>query len=383
MSRKLEKCLETRVPEVVRSKKLMTKVNQEPEAIITSDTYWISRLDPPPPLTHGDMSRIEWSVEWSDRVLPKPVLPKPAENIRAVTKKLVSSAVAEDYTELRDKISKAKQANIAGVEQFVESVEGIVTPFGPDHFETQCGIKVRGTRIIDYSAHGADYELLGSGGEILRVNLLDRPAASVILRFDGDFGTVLPVIRGFVTAVTVIGEELVDVAYEPSVNTNRWNEYANRATEIRWLRAVAAVATQQSRFRIEKADAMGIAKKMQYAKSLDPSLALYAAYAYHDLQDIERIREMSNYLRADIGVTLFDIALLSRVLTGKTISSSLGVVPFVPLLAQGWSLLGANQVRLHPALNGIERTMLDSVWSLFNSTGLDMLQRALQTGDVQ
>ena len=147
--------------------------------------------------------------------------------------------------------------------------------------------------------------------------------------------------------------------------------------------AVAAVATQQSRFRIEKADAMGIAKKMQYAKSLDPSLALYAAYAYHDLQDIERIREMSNYLRADIGVTLFDIALLSRVLTGKTISSSLGVVPFVPLLAQGWSLLGANQVRLHPALNGIERTMLDSVWSLFNSTGLDMLQRALRTGDVQ
>ena len=94
-------------------------------------------------------------------------------------------------------------------------MEGIVTPFGPDHFETQCGIKVRGTRIIDYSAHGADYELLGSGGEILRVNLLDRPAASVILRFDGDFGTVLPVIRGFVTAVTVIGEELVDVAYEP------------------------------------------------------------------------------------------------------------------------------------------------------------------------
>jgi len=46
-------------------------------------------------------------------------------------------------------------------------------------------------------------------------------------------------------------------------------------------------------------------------KGVDPSLALYAAYAYHDLQRRDLIKEMQSFLRDDLGLAFFDIALLS------------------------------------------------------------------------
>jgi hypothetical protein len=122
---------------------------------------------------------------------------------------------------------------------------------------------------------------------------------------------------------------------------------------------------------------------MQYAKGVDPTLAVYAAYAYHDLQAIDRIREMSGYLRDDVGCTFFDLALLGRMLVDRGIAPADRIVPFVPLLSQGWALLGAHRVKLHPALDGIERDVRDSLWSLFDAAGLRKLRTAMHTGEVR
>jgi hypothetical protein len=122
---------------------------------------------------------------------------------------------------------------------------------------------------------------------------------------------------------------------------------------------------------------------MQYAKGIDPTLSVYAAYAYNDLQDVDRIRSMSKYLRDDIGITFFDLALLGRVLIDKSVEPADLIVPFVPLLSQGWALLNANGVKLHPALWDIQSSMQDSLWSLFDETGVRKLTEALQSGAVR
>jgi hypothetical protein len=59
------------------------------------------------------------------------------------------------------------------------------------------------------------------------------------------------------------------------------------------------------------------------------------------------------------------------------------IIPFVPLLSQGWHLLNAHGIRLHPALDGIERTMRDSLWSLFSGDGVEQLRNALLTKEVR
>jgi hypothetical protein len=208
----------------------------------------------------------------------------------------------------------------------------------------------------------------------------------VLLRFDGNVGTVIPAIPGYIAALTFDEDgrrELVDVAYEPSANTWRWDVFKERAAEVRALRAVAASSHQNGRFVLEQPDAIKIAQKMQYAKGIDPALAVYAAYAYYDLQSTQRISEMSGYLGDDVGCTLFDLALLSRALFGKPILPSDRIVPFVPMLSQGMALLRANRVMLHPALEGIQGTTRPSLWSLFNNSGLEKLKSAMQTGEVR
>jgi len=70
-------------------------------------------------------------------------------------------------------------------------------------------------------------------------------------------------------------------------------------------------------------------------------------------------------------------------LVGKAIALDDVIVPFVPLLSQGWALLRAHRIRLHAALDGIEGTLQDSLWSLFDATGLEKLGRAMQTREVR
>jgi hypothetical protein len=159
--------------------------------------------------------------------------------------------------------------------------------------------------------------------------------------------------------------------------------YRQQASEIRGLRAVASSASLHGRFHLERSDAAAVGQKMQVAKGVDPTLAVYAAYAYHDLGEVQRIREMSGYLRGDVGATFFDLELLARQLVDKPVEINSRVVPFTPLLSQGWAMLRAGRVQLHPALDRMQRAMRDSLWALYDSNGIANLKAAMASGAVR
>jgi hypothetical protein len=116
---------------------------------------------------------------------------------------------------------------------------------------------------------------------------------------------------------------------------------------------------------------------MQYAKGVDPSLALYAAYVYDSLQRRDLIDEMRSYMEADLGLVFFDIALLSRApIRGR-------FVPPFPMLSQGWALLSAYRAQLPPSLHGIEQCRLPSLWTMFNGKGVAMLRKAILSGGIE
>jgi hypothetical protein len=117
---------------------------------------------------------------------------------------------------------------------------------------------------------------------------------------------------------------------------------------------------------------------------VDPGLAVQSAYAYHELQHVDDIRHMAAEVAAtQKSVTLFDLALLGRELIGRTVTRGVNVVPFVPMRAQGWPLLNAHRVRLHPLLDGIESAVTESQWTLFDAGGADRLERAICSGEVR
>lgn len=366
--RKLEDYLEAEVPLRVKALGLQNKVNQDPDAIITSQATWVARIAPPAggaPVT----------------VPPPPPPPSPPfmpENLVNVTQNFLRLAVEQDA--IPPETQLVKTGELPEGRRLVEIARRIAEPFGPDHFETQCGIKVRGAQIGDFLAPHAQPTLLSPN--LLRLDNVQGPATNVLLTFNGGTGTVVPAIPGFLAALTFDDGELADVAYEPSANTGRWEFFKERVEEVRRLRAIAASSSQHGRFRLDQEDAPAIARKMQYAKGVDPTLAVYAAYAYHDQQQLSRIREMSQYMRGDLSITLFDLELLGRNLRGRRVGPKDTILPMFPLLSQGWALLKANRFELHPALNEIEGAMRESLWTLFDRAGVAQLRRLLATGEV-
>jgi hypothetical protein len=184
--------------------------------------------------------------------------------------------------------------------------------------------------------------------------------------------------------LTVEDGELIDVAYEPSDNSGwRWTDFSAQHREIRGLHAAASSATRNGVFRLEGEDALTMARSMQMSKCLDPALGVYAAYGYSDLRRRELIRGMSSYMRQDLGGALFDVAMLARELDRKTTGGDPAVFGFAPLLAQGWALLSAYRIALPPSLEGLHRTLMPSVWTLFNSEGVGRVRKAMLTGEVR
>jgi hypothetical protein len=368
-TRRLAAFLKTEIPRLVMEKGLENKVNQNPDDIIVSETTWLARLAKLPA---------------KRRIIAAPGGPRPsvAHDLGGVARELVTSAAAGDNAALEIGLEAARTSDdVPGAADLADSVDRLIVRFGPYKFESQCGFKVQGARMVNLFAVDATVDQLDE--QVVRFWSVPSGGASVVVQFDNGAGTVIPAIPGFIAALTVDGGELTDVAYEPSANTRRFDDYQAVHGEVSALRAVAAAASREDRFRLVGANADDVANRMRVAKSVDPSLAVYAAYAFCDLNAIDRVRAMRKYLDDDPGLRLFDVDMLARLLIGKLVLTDLRIVPFVPMLGQGWALLPAHDIRLHPSLDGIERHLRQSLWTLFDPPALAQLRAALQTREVR
>lgn len=370
--RALKKHLYDEVSQKVAQLGLQTKVVQIPDARITSDNdAWLATLDKanikPVRRTRGGR--------------PRPRVPVP-DSPAAISRSLLDSALSGGSVADITDMARLGGASPAGHDDFSATVASTAVPFGPMHHETLCGFKIRGARFTDSFATAASVETPDQPTDDLRAYPGDRPHASVLLTLDTGASIVLPAISGFLCALTVDDGELVDVAYEPSDNTDRWARFEQHAAEVRTLRAVAASSTRNGVFQLDGEDALKLARRMQYEKSVDPALAVYAAYAYQDLQRKDLIVEMSHFMRQDIGARFFDLALLAGEMRNSRVGDDPEVMGFIPLLAQGWAQLSAQRVTLPGPLQGMERHLLNSPWTSFNGDGAAVIHSAIEQGVV-
>jgi hypothetical protein len=350
---------------------LQSKLIQVPDARITSDAKaWLAQLN-----------RTDIKPERRTKGKPKPRIPVP-ENPAAISEALIGSALTgESPTSITRSVELAASPSQGG--EFATTFARAAIPFEIGADSRECGFNVRGARFVGAFSGKATMSDGPLPVAALEITVSEGPSASVLLLLDNQACVVLPAIPGFIATLTIEGVELVDVAYEPAARNWRWDQYSRRADELRTLRALAASSTHNGVFRLSGADAEKLAKRMQYAKSLDPAMAVYAAYAYHDLALGKLIRDMAGWQHADLGAVFFDIALLGGQLGADRIGSNPEIMSFMPLLSQGWSQLSAYRIGLPGPLQGVQRMLLDSPWTLFNQAGADPLHRAIAEGIVR
>jgi hypothetical protein len=114
-------------------------------------------------------------------------------------------------------------------------------------------------------------------------------------------------------------------------------------------------------------------------KAVDPTLGLYADYAYAQSGHVEGIKSVYGIMRRALEPMVFDIALLA----GRIDAQRDGIAPFCPMLAQGWALLDAQGVELPAAVRAAGRHLTPSLWTTFARDGVELLWQAIDQGDIR
>lgn len=374
--RPLKKALQEEVTRRLIEFGLHAKVSQVPDARITSDIdAWLARVSEPAIVQTRTRS---FGVTWGN-TRPEARSMASLATLHTVSDNLLNEALGLGATYPKPvQTSNDNSLVIDGVELARGAQLGAST-FGPTHFETHCGFKIRGAAVAKAMSGFAQTQILDSTGELVRVGNVEGPAASTLLVLRDGSSVILPAVEGFIAGLTFEEGELADVSYEPSDNTPLWQEYQLRRKELSTLRGVIASAARLGVFKLDGNNALELARRMQYSKSVDPSLALYAAYAYHDLQRRDLIGEMTNYLRGQLNMAFFDLGLLGGYLESNNRSADAGFSPCFPLLAQGWALLSAYRVSLPAELQGIQRYLMPSLWTQFTPEGTAILQQLMHS----
>lgn len=356
----LQTHLETDVGRRLAALQPLQTLIQAPEARINSPaTAWVSRLE----------------RRASERGGSAPVPPAGPDTVGTLARTALHEELGA-VPAIASRVRRATEAGTPAAAALSAALARTAPPFGPDRFESGCGIKVRGAGIVAASSPTAQIHVLDP--EMARVELAaGAHAATVVLTFADGTGGTFPAVRDFLTALTFDGGELLDVALEPSANSWRRAEYEHRRAELETLRALVAAAARHGTFRLSGPDARELALRMQLAKGVDPAMALYAAYAYDGMQRPELVDEMAAYLHDDLRIRLFDIELLSRDLAGTT-GSAPDLYPPLPMLAQGWALLDAYRVTLPAALRELRHHLVPSLWTLFDADGTHLLREAME-----
>lgn len=305
-------------------------------------------------------------------VLEPTTVPRKRRGVARVVKSGPPSAIGRRYTEL---------------------VSVSLASFGPEYLPSTCGIKMRGAladsaeaiSVSAIQAKGiAGDARIGPRRDVIDVSLPKTcRGANVFVRLVDGSAVIAPVFRDFITGLSFDADgHLEDVWCEPSANTQLAREYRSNADRIRQIRAVVAASSALGVFRLDEVEVgQALLGYLRSVKALDPALAVYAAYAFHDRRMRTHIVDMQKHLDRQLKVRVFDVAMLAFAI-GRTTGNEgpEEMYPCVPMLTQGWSLLTSLGITLPGDLGSLQGELRPSLCTHFTSAAADRVRTALRSG---
>lgn len=352
--RPLKACLFDELPKRLATLGLHAEVSQLPDARITSDDdAWLVRFGQ---LVVGPVTRSAGiRLPSPESVVVDEILDAPLGRALRGGRPTPTSAQALDHT--IDKVAPEKS--------FI--------PTSISKFETHCGFLISGSAILEIISISASSEILEPERNRVSVVMAGSSSSVLIVLEDGS-SVFLPALRDQVGHVMISPDEgITDISYEPIGNSLRWLAFAPSANDLRSLRMLAAAAARDNSLRLDARLADQMQARLRYRKYVDPSLALYTAYALHDAGLQDRLRGLAAAVLADLGPAFLDLELLSH-----SVMPNSSVLRF-PILARGWSLLNAFGMTASPEIDALRAALRESLWTHFNEDGTRQLKRLIST----
>ena len=372
----------------LRAERVSIRLKQRPDTqVMSGDATYIGHavtIEPPPP-----------PIPASGVVVSPAPAPAPATLIDVAAERLGRVGVATVAGD-RGRLSEESINAAARTTGFDSARNVLVLARGiPTGWDAKSGFVLTGQRleavVINPRVRG-DFANAGNPNSLssrVEVELRGTQAASVALRFADGTGTVLAAIEGYIGNVVVDAGGVNSVSYAPARSDWRYQEYAHNEARIAELHSLVATAARFGVFRIEGAretrnrSAAQMADRIRVLKGIDPTLGIYAAYAYADAGLLNQVQSVMSYMKDDLRVDLFDVAMLSGALSGRPPGDPNGPVPFVPMLSQGWALLRVKNARLPDSVVSAQDHLRPGLWTTLGRDGMRVVESALREGRVR
>ena len=368
-SRKLKSYLEQAVPDA--ASQVSIKLQQDPEIRIESDLpNFLVEVAAPKGLTRGPTD--EAPTELGTR----------AASFQDLVEGYKQSEYFNRSVPLTTEVEK-----LARESGFGPAMDRLLEAKGRESFETRTGFTVVGmqvTRAIVTRSESDVFEENNAYHVRVHKDESSSRARSALIQFASGNCIALAVLPGFIGTAVVEDERVVNVSYTPARYTDRYNEYSEVADEIEKRRAFVAVAARHGSFRIEREKAAKYAKYLRVLKSFDPTLGLYAAYAYAQVGKFEQVESVYKYMSYEPEPILFDVALLANKLPESYSADGYrGIAPFCPMLTQGWALIEPLMEKMPEVIQQARRHLVPALWTTFRPEAADLLWSAIENGELK
>ena len=195
-----------------------------------------------------------------------------------------------------------------------------------------------------------------------------------------DVATEMFVARGF-DEVTI-----AQVADAAGVAKMTVTNYFPRKEDLVFDRAEGIVRSLADVFAARApGESLLAAVRRDYAERIarfDPTLGLYAAYAYATIGLDRQVASVHQAMYADLQADLFDVAMLTRLGAAACEHGRDIVVPICPMLRQGWSLVEVRGAQLSNLAREARQWLRAGLWTTFAPEGMALLIDAAKNGEL-
>ncbi|WP_339134112.1 MAG: caspase family protein [Candidatus Electrothrix sp. GW3-4] len=258
-------------------------------------------------------------------------------------------------------------------------------------FEAHTGFNIRGAKLASAITTDASCRVFEESNSFHRtvariprsdIEEYSLKYHSIVMRFDTGRGICLAVLPGYIgTVIVAENGHILSVNYTPAQGTTLYNDYQEEADSLEYRRAFAAVRTGNGSA-LDKREVNGAVRYFMKLKAPDPTLGIFTSYSCAQVGLYKEVKSIYQYMRECSVPIPFDIAMFANRnnLLQEDVSR---YSPAMPMLAQGWALLGAIERLMHPAVLRAQRYLIPSLWSTFSEQGINILESAITSGELQ
>lgn len=271
---------------------------------------------------------------------------------------------------------------------FIKNSEIIFDSKGKSSFETKTGFTIIGSKIQDVIVD-CNKDIIEESNKIHIRIYPESYVRSVLIILSNGHSIPVAILEGYIGTLVFEKNRLLTINYTPSRNNYKYDYYQQNEKNIDFVRAFVASSANEGfdyskTFRNEfdksgHVDYSNAGSYLRQEKAIDPSLGLYAVYAYRQDGKLKEIKSVYQYMSDESDNMLFDVAMLSNML----MLEKERLAPFCPMIALGWAYLQKFENNINPLVIEASKSLVPSLWTTFDKKGTEIIKQLLNQNELR